>query len=253
MALWDLADVGSRIVSLLAAPWWGSDSLVFGGNTYGLAEVLGTPFVAVKKLINKVGGDFRLQSAQGSAVDAIADDLFGVGAFPRGYTYVNGAFQLIDDATYATLIRNNLTLPINTIAGITARVQVYLQYYYQEQAAQDRQLLGLDTSGGLDSWGALDGGASQLPPLPSVEVFDLASDPVKSASIGLTDSQFCVYFKYGSPKSEPMYAGSSYVGRSNYSVGAKIRVIPALTAELGALVNSIRAQGMQPVYADDMG
>jgi hypothetical protein len=91
--------------------------------------------------------------------------------------------------------------------------------------------LGLDsgygyldtTHGGIDS-------AAQPESMPTIEVFDLQSDPTTSALLGLPKGKFCIYFKYDGYNQPP-------------------QVMATIDSALDFLVGIVKPAGIPPVYA----
>jgi hypothetical protein len=256
MAFYDLADFTSRITKLLPQSWFSDGALKPGGNTYALMNSLAVPLQTSKEQIDYVGLQKRLLTATDTNLEAIANDFFGPGGFPRGTVLVNGNFQAETDASYALRIQQAVIAGRNTLYAIQTRVQSYLNDFYQASEALNAQLLGADSAGGIDSYGALDGRPQDVPELPTVVCFDIQSNPKMAAKVGLTSGQFCVLFSYGGLTQSGFFLGRSHVSRETGGgtmlLNPVIRVLPGpLTPSVGALVNSIKATGFQPVYADN--
>lgn len=255
MAAYDTADFTQRLITLLPQSWFSDSALNPGGNLYALMTALALPLVASKQQIDYAMLQTRLLKATDTNLEAIAADFFGP-SYGRGLQLVANNFVPETDYSFARRIQNDVIAPRNTLAAIQARVQSYINQFYLATSALNSQLLGMDTAGGLDSWGALDGRPNNLPALPQVTAFDLQSNPKLAASISLQPGQFCLLFSYGGLRTAGFFAGRSHVSRETgggtFLLNDVIHVLPApLTPALGALVNGIKATAFQPIYADN--
>jgi hypothetical protein len=241
----------ANLISLFPQSW--ADSTAYNPATGGLATLFGGVSATHDALLSEsayVSLQTRLLTSTDDNLEQRALDYLGAG-FGRTEVLVGNNLVLETDAEYAQRIQKAIIESKVTVAGIQQLVQEYIDTYYLVDSVLNVRLLGLDVEGGLDTWGGLDGRAISTPPLPKVTVFDLQSDPAKSAIVGLTDSQFCLLFTYGGLTLNGFFAGYTYLSKTSYLADTNIRVLPPLSPGLAAFVNSIKAVGTVPVYADN--
>lgn len=259
---YSLLDFTRRLTSLLPQSWFADTALLTGGNTYELMRTAANPLTFVKTQIDYATKQARLLSSTDTNIEAIGNDFFGAG-YIRGNILTGTTISPEADASFSKRLSYDVVGPKNTLAAIQTRVQTYLNQFYQATVALNSSLLGLDSAGGLDTIGATDGRSNNVPVLPVVYAFDIQSNPKLATKVGLTAGQFCLLFQYGGLQKQGFFVGRSYLGRegapTNRAVGGgtfllspTMKVLPgALTPAMAALVNSIKATGFQPVYADN--
>lgn len=277
MALWDSADATARLISLFPPSWADSSEFQPGGGVYAVFNAIAAVFTFAYNSIVYTQLQTRLLTATGTNLEAIADDFFGVGVFPRGQVLDLALSTFIpqSDAAYATSIQAAVIGPQNTLLAIQTQLQAYLNEEFQVDATQNFELIGLDSSGGLDIFGYLDGVPQNVLPIPSVSVFDRQSSPKLAAQVPLTSGQFCILFTYGGLRTAGFFLGSinpllnaeggtpsgTFLSGADgvplptgpsYLLNPGINLLSgALTPQMAALVQRIKAIGFQPVYADN--
>ena len=219
---------------------------------FSAASIFAVMLAKLSKQVAYVNQQKRILSSQADNLDSIANDVFGSGNFPRRLT-VNGLALVAEtDPIFAARMAAAIIAPNNTLLAIQTAVQSYLTVGYAAAVALNAQVLGLDTAGGLDTWGALDGRSSTLPPIPACSVFDIQSNPALATSVGLIAGDFCVLFTYGGLNAAGMFLNYAKLNFA-YLVPDKLQIIPPLNSALAGIVQSTKAQGMRPIYADNRG
>jgi len=243
-----------RLIQVFPGPWAGEAAYQPGGNLYAILYMFATVLAETNDQLAYVDLQKRIATATDTNLEAIANDFFGPG-YTRSLILAPSGTYLIPetDAVFSQRIRTDIVAPKNTLAAIAAKVNEYLQTYYTAEVVGEQNLLGLDTAGGVDTIGALDGRPNDLPRIPIATAFDLQSNPTLAATVGLTTSQFCILLTYGGLVKEGWFLGQSYLGQNTYIINPSIQVISPPTDELDAVVEAAKAYGFQQVYADDRG
>lgn len=267
MAAFDDVDAPNRLVAMLPQSWADPAAFQPGGGIYAIMQAAGTTFTSLYAAVQYVRAQSRLLTATGQNLEAIANDFFGYGNFPRGIEFVGGQNIPEPDASYAYRIQQNLIAPRNTLAAIQNRVQLYLNDFFQSYESLNSRLLGLGTAGGLGTWGRLGGQGQDVPIIPTCTAFDIQSNPYLAGVVGLTTGEFCLLFTYGGLQKYGLWLGHAFLGATGAGTGGSevdpsgsfliqpnIEVLDAApTPDLAALVQSCKPCGMKPVYADNRG
>lgn len=245
-----IATQTANLLECFPTIWAGNPAIQTGGGLYALMAGLAVLHDQIDQQIQYTAKQARLMTATDNNLEVIASDYLGAGF---GRTKILQGTNLVaeDDPSYRSRIQAQVIEEQITIKGIQERITQYVKTYAFVDAVLSKKLLGLDATGSLDAWGALDGQPVSTPPLPQITVFDIQSDPRRAAQVGLTAREFCISFFYGELDIYGWQIGRKYLGRSTFLLTPGLRVIPAPTTALDAYVNSIKAQGTKPVYADD--
>ncbi len=255
MPLYDSGDFSRRVAALFPQSWVSQQALVTNSSplTNGVfgsfCQSTGVGLSYVYNLLVYAKLQMRLATATDKNLDQASLDFFSFGGLPRAAGE--------SDASFSNRIRQQLTLPQPTLAGIQSVVTLYLQAFTVQNLAT--QVLGLDVSGALDVAGSLDGFASAIPNIPQVNVFDQQSNPYLSSQINLVPPQFCIDFMYvGYLTTDGFFLGRSHIDplvyskRETHVISTRLTVVPPLSSGLDALVNQIKAAGCQPIYANNI-
>ena len=240
------------MLSLVPGPWSNDIAKSSPGMLFSAASIYAVMLAKLGKQTTYVNQQKRILNAQADNLDAIANDVFGPGNFPRRLTVNGTALVAETDPIFSVRLAAAIIAPNNTILAVQNAVQSYLTAGYAAAVALNAQVLGLDTAGGLDTWGALDGRPNTLPPIPVCSVFDIQSNPTLSASVGLIAGDFCVLFTYGGLNAQGMFLNYAKLNFA-YLVPDKLQIIPPLNSALAGIVQATKAQGMRPIYADNRG
>jgi len=238
-----------RVISLLPRPWFSDEALAPGGLTYavlyGAASVFNLHLGQLQYWLPQT----RIATATDSNLEAIANDYFGTGNFPRYVVASGGTYTPESDAAYSLRIREALLAPQNTLEAIRRVVQDYIDNVYG-LATSVGVNMNNDTQGGLDTYGYFDAHFATLLSrgTPTVRVFDWQSDPMSAAEVDLLFGQFCIFFTFASSlPQEGFFLNHSYTNRGYYLLSPTIAGGP-LTPQLGALVQAVKATGLQPLW-----
>lgn len=247
---YDQTGFTQRFMRCIPRAWFSDAALVLGGNTYALLNAVATAPTSIKAAMDYHKLQTRIATATDQNLEAIAQDFLGLG-YPR-YSLYNGKDLVPEtDPQYSQRIRNNIVAPQNTLAAIQSAVTQYLNTLYIEESVSNVRLLGLDTAGGVDTWGGLDGRSKSTPNVPLCTTFDRQSNPKLSAKIGLTPGQFCVLFTYGGLNMDGFILGRTHVGMASHLLNGVINIVQPLTSSLSNIVEQTKAHGTQAVYADN--
>lgn len=248
-------DWANRVAALFPVPWRSTAALTVSGPaaTNGilgsLMQGIGYGLASVWAQLVYAKMQTRLATATDTNLDAASVDFFGAGLFPRATGEPDRAYQ----ARIQAALFYDCTIP-----GITRLVQMFLANFtnaapnqllmgFDTQGGADTaagiddpvaptqnapaQMMSMDTSGGVDTWGVLDVAAPQGE-LPTVIVFDQQTNPTLCAAVTPTPivaPSFGIYLQY-----------------ANYANTPKVVAPPSPI--LAALVNLYRATPCIPVY-----
>lgn len=239
-----------RLAGELPRSWVGQQALLPGDPTWTLLRALMDAWVTNRGALDYVKLQTRLRTATGDNLELIADDFLG--DFPR---IMQLGLARESDQSYIYRIIQAVIGPKNTLAALTAALNNYF-ILLAAVGASTLDRLGLDVGvGGLDTGGGLDIAdielAISLQPRREAVVFDMTSDPVRGAAIGLTDRQFCVFLGSGVPASGGFYLKYAYLSFDALAAHRNFTVLgDAPDPYVKSIVDHTRAAGFQPVYAE---
>ncbi len=215
-----------------------------------LARWLGVSLAAIDQQKRVLLAGMRLGSCSGTQVDAWARRYLGLyivryaGELDSFYiaritTLLSSqrctlaAIALVAEAWLASV--GSLAAPISSAQDIQGAQDIDGQQDVEPPATGGTGGLDFaqDVLGAQDIQGSQDVGT--LPDtVPTISTFDIQSDAVRSAQVGLVANQFCVELVYANRSNPP-------------------RVIGAPNGGLDDMVQLVKAGGYQPVYADNRG
>jgi hypothetical protein len=203
-----------------------------------VAMTMGAMLASIQTNLSALAADVALPSCMGAAIDSWAADFFG-NTLPR--------FPQEPDASYVARIIAQLS-PFNCVLlAIQTKVLAYLQL----QALYGlKEILALDQSGALDTFGGLDGAGSQVI-VPVVTAFDRQSDPVRSALVGLQPGQVCILLSYPGLAQQGFILGQAVLGTSAL-ISPAIQTVSAPNSAVDAYVRAfVKASGIDIVWCDN--
>jgi hypothetical protein len=244
-----------RLLSLLPTAWFSDEAIAPGGNLYAI--LYGAGLIEHQHLgqLQYQSLQTRIATAMDTNLEAIANDFFGVGQFPRLLSIVSDVYVPETDSAYSARIRTELLAPQSTIAAIQAAVNLYIADVYSLATSQG-VAMDYDTEGGLDTYGYYDNSivGDLARGVPTGTVFDIQSNPVFAAQINLQPGQFAIFFSFPlNLDREGFFLNHGFLNRGSYLITNSLVVGQPLSPALAAIVAEVKAEGFQPVWAYQQG
>jgi len=214
-----------RFFSSFPVVWSSDEGVAVGGQFYSFIAALCSAFALVANQAEYVQAQTRITTATEENLDNISTDYFGDG-LPR--------LPSESDDSFRQRIEHALTERNPTIAAIQAACQFYEDYL----AAQEPISVSETT---LNQTGVT---------AASVSVYDLMTNPAKSASVGILagSAAFAVELVYPTSISVGWVIDASFIGYNTYLIDGDSYVQSEPDPNIVATVELYKAEGTRPVY-----